>query len=430
MHPALKSTNPDHDFRRVKNSTLASNTGWSFVAQLGRLFLQLGYFVLIARSLGVDGYGTLAAALAVVFALSPFAGWGAGNLLVMHVARDRSAFPIYWGNVLLTAVTSGTVLTVLVVVIGQWFLPSLPTTLLLGLAVAEFYFGRLMECGVQAFLAVERMVLSTLLGLLPSALRLAAVLGMLSTNGTATLHAWTGWYLASAVAAAVLAMIMVTRLLGPPLLRPAMAWKGARLGGYFAIGQSSATIYADIDKTMLARLSTLEATGIYAAAYRAIQMAGLPLRSLLLASYSRFFKHGEEGVRASAAFATLLLPFALAASAIASVFLFALAPLVTLPLGDGFQGSIEAIRWLAPVPVLQAAHYLAADALTGADKQGVRSGVQVGVAAANVAANFWLIPLYGWRGAAWATLLSEGLLVLILWTVVLRLGMRRNINGV
>ncbi len=38
----------------------------------------------------------------------------------------------------------------------------------------------------------------------------------------------------------------------------------------------------------------------------------------------------------------------------------------------------------------------------------------IGVALFNVVINFWLIPLYSWRGAAWASLLSDGALAFIL----------------
>ncbi len=38
---------------------------------------------------------------------------------------------------------------------------------------------------------------------------------------------------------------------------------------------------------------------------------------------------------------------------------------------------------------------------------------------ANVGLNFWLIPAYSWTGAAVSTLVSDGLLAVCLWSVVL-----------
>ncbi len=37
----------------------------------------------------------------------------------------------------------------------------------------------------------------------------------------------------------------------------------------------------------------------------------------------------------------------------------------------------------------------------------------------NVALNFWLIPAYSWRGAAWASLASDGLLAIGCWIGIL-----------
>ncbi len=63
-------------------------------------------------------------------------------------------------------------------------------------------------------------------------------------------------------------------------------------------------------------------------------------------------------------------------------------------------------------------HYFAADTHTRAGFQGLRSAVQIIVAVFNVLINFWLIPLYSWKGAAWSSLASDGLLMVSLWLIV------------
>ena len=73
---------------------------------------------------------------------------------------------------------------------------------------------------------------------------------------------------------------------------------------YFAASQTSQTVYNDIDKTMLARLSTLEATGIYGAAYRIIDVSFVPVSALLWSSYPSFFRAGARGISASFEYAS------------------------------------------------------------------------------------------------------------------------------
>jgi len=58
------------------------------------------------------------------------------------------------------------------------------------------------------------------------------------------------------------------------------------------------------------------------------------------------------------------------------------------------------------------------EALTGAGHQGVRASTHVTVAVFNILINLWIIPRYGWRGAAWSSLASDGLLVILMYAAV------------
>ena len=71
-----------------------------------------------------------------------------------------------------------------------------------------------------------------------------------------------------------------------------------REGFYFSVSLSAYTVSQDIDKTMLVRLSSLEAAGIYTVAYRVIEIALVPVRSFLAATYPKFFQRGSSICRA------------------------------------------------------------------------------------------------------------------------------------
>jgi O-antigen/teichoic acid export membrane protein len=62
--------------------------------------------------------------------------------------------------------------------------------------------------------------------------------------------------------------------------------------------------------------------------------------------------------------------------------------------------------------------------LAGAGYQGLRTFIHVGVAAFNVLINFWLIPTYSWRGAAWSSIASDALLACGIGAAVLVLSRR------
>jgi O-antigen/teichoic acid export membrane protein len=88
-------------------------------------------------------------------------------------------------------------------------------------------------------------------------------------------------------------------------------------------------------------------------------------------------------------------------------------------LGNQYAEVAHVVRWLAPLPAMQALHFFAADTLTGAGLQRVRSAIQVATVALNALLNLWLVPTHGWHGSAWASIASDATLALGLWGAVL-----------
>ncbi len=404
---------------RLGQNSLARNTLWMLFAQGMRLVLQAAYFVIIARALGAEQYGAFVGATALVAILAPFASLGGGNLLIKNVSRNRALLSEYWGNALFTIFVSGLVLIILVICIAPFFLPkTIPILPILLVSITDLIFARLLDTAGQAFQAVLWLSKTAQLNILPQVTRLIAAFALVNFFPNPGALEWSSLYLISTAISALLGILLVHRLLGFPKLAISRIKPEITEGFYFSVSLSAQTIYNDIDKTMLAGLSSLEATGIYAAAYRLIDVAFVPVKSLLAAAYTKFFQRGSVGISGTIDFSKRLSPIAGIYGLIAGIGLFLLAPVIPHLLGDEYAGAVEALRWLAPLPLLKAMHYFAADTLTGAGFQGVRSAVQVIVAVFNVLINLWLIPLYSWRGAAWSSLASDGLLILGLWIMV------------
>jgi O-antigen/teichoic acid export membrane protein len=396
----------------------ARNTIWMTIGQGARVVFQAIYFVVVARALGPDGLGAFAGAVALVAIVAPFASLGAGNLLVKHVARVPDRFARYWGGALSITLASAGALALGVLVIAHVALPrTIPIPLVLAVAASDLIFARVIDISGQAFQAHERLARTAQFPLLMSGLRLLAATAF-AFVGHPTAERWAWWYAASTAVAATAAVVITNRELGRPALVFGYPASELREGAYFATSLSAQNIYNDIDKWMLARLSTLEATGIYSAAYRLIDVSFVPVKSLLAAAYPRFFQHGANGVRAGLALARRLLPWAAAYAAVAGVILFALAPELPRVLGADYRASVEATRWLAILPLLKSVHYFAADTLTGAGYQGRRTVAQIVVAGFNVLVNIPLIAAASWRGAAWSSIASDGLLAVLLWAIL------------
>jgi O-antigen/teichoic acid export membrane protein len=398
-----------------------------------RFVSQVAYFVLVARTLGSSGYGTFVGATALVSIFVPFSSLGTGNLLVKNVSRDRNAFRIYWGNAVAVTASTGIVLFGLVMALSTFLLPPEIPPLLVALVCLSdlFFFSILNLCG-QVFQATENMKGSAGVYVLFSLFRLAAALTLFFLFEDPTPLAWGGLYLASGAASGGLCFLLVARGFGLPRLAFLKDRAEFREGFHFSLTVSSQSVYNDIDKTMLARMQGVGAAGTYAAAYRFCDAAFMPVGAILYAAYSRFFLHGEKGIRGTLGYVRKILPVAGSYSLAAGILLFFAGPWLPKLLGGKYSDSVEALRWLSLLPLLRTVHYFGADALTGAGHQILRSYIQVGVAVFNVVLNLLLIPLYSWRGAAWASLASNGLMAASVWFIVYlysRDGKKRNSCG-
>jgi O-antigen/teichoic acid export membrane protein len=414
-------------FAGVVSTSLGRNTIWGLAGNGLRLALQAVYFIVIARCLGPKQYGAFIAVTALTGIISPFVGMGCGPLLIKNVARDRRLFSEYWGNGLLLTLASGGVFTALTVALCQLVLPrAIPVLVIALISASDIIFVKLLDLGASAFQGVERLSGNAQLNVLLSLTRLFGIVGLALAASHPGVMAWSAVYLAGSVVAALIALAWVTFSLGKPKIAVHRIPRESKEGFYFCISLSAQTIYNDIDKTMVARLASLEAAGVYAAAYRLIDVAFIPVRALLSAAYPGFFRNGKEGLGATYRYSKRLLVRVVPYSCFAFVALLVGAPLVPHILGHQYADITEALRWLALLPLLKTLHSFIADALTGSGHQGTRTLIQIGVAAFNVLINLWVIPAYGWRGAAWSSIASDGLLALSMWSIVTHLHRREQ----
>jgi len=381
------------------------------VGQALKLIVQALYFGLIARSLGAKNYGAFVGAVGLVGILLPFATLGSGYLLIKIVAQDHRQFPRAWGRALLTTLLAASALFVIVIAAARFALPaSIPLQLVIMVAASDLFGTSIAGLCGHAFIAFEQMQWTASINVLLSVLRLAAAAIVTTYYVHPAALDWGRFYLGSTAAVTALALGLVFVKLGAPQFNFSHSGAETRDGLYFSISLSAQTIYNDIDKTMLARLGTLEAAGIYGAAYRVIDVSFAPVWSLLAAAYPNFFRVGAGGIAATLRFAKPLIFRGLGYAILALIALLAGAGIVPLILGSGYRPTEEALRWLAVLIPLKVIHFFLSDALVGAGYPGVRTLLHGGVAIFNVLINLWIIPAYSWRGAAWSSIASDALL--------------------
>jgi O-antigen/teichoic acid export membrane protein len=397
------------------------NSLWIFTGQGMSLLAQAAYFVVIARLLGSVEYGLLAGAAASVSVLSQYGAFGSGLLFLRYVSPDHTRFREYWGNILLSCLTLGAALVVLLRLIAPLLLHGIDPRVILLLAIGDCICGQLATATSQVFQAFERMRYTAILNTAVSCARLVLALVMLTLLHHATALQWATASLTISAATAAASVAIVTLKLGLPTFRLRLFFKRLWEGFIFAVSGCTTSIYNDFDKAMLAHFGMNAANGIYTMAYRVIDVSAMPIRSVHGAAFPRFFRHGaeENGLAATEHFARRLLRRTSLMGLGIAVALFLFAPIIPVLVGKAFAPSVTALRWLCLIPFFRAFHLSAGDALAGAGRQTTRLIFQMLAALGNVGLNFMLIPRFSWRGAAAASLLTDAGLGIMMWLILL-----------
>jgi O-antigen/teichoic acid export membrane protein len=405
----------------AERRSLLRNSLWMFMGQGFSVIAQAIYFIVIARLLGSLEYGLFVGAAASVAMVSQYGSFGSGLLFLRYVSPDRSRFATYWGNILLSTFCFGTILVVGLGAVSPWLLHGTDARIIVMLAIGDCICSQLTTSISQVFQAFEKMRYTALLNLATTCARMLLAVILLVTLHKADALTWAVTSLAISVVTAAAGLVTVTRHFGLPEFRPRLFMERAREGLIFAISGSTTSIYNDVDKAMLAHFGMNAANGIYTMAYRVIDIAAMPIRSIHSAAFPRFFRKGAEsdGLTATKSLASRLLSRTSLMGLGAAGVMFVMAPVIPMVVGKGFLPSVTALRWLCLIPFLRSFHLAAGDALAGAGKQSIRLTCQMVAAGANVVLNLILIPRFSWRGAAWASLATDGMLGLFVWSVLL-----------
>lgn len=388
----------------------------SFIFQL---IIQGIYFVILARSFAPERYGAYVGIIAIVSIFIPFASWGSEKIIIQNVSRQRNGFKESWGTGILKTLLFGSLFISIILVIYRLIpIPGISIHAVFFVALANLIFLRLNDLVRDSFTGVGLLNYTGKAIFLVSLNRFFAVLCLITLFKQPSIEIWTMLYCFATFCAAATSSHLLVQQVEYPTFNVSKVKQDLRLGFSFAVGISAQSIYNDLDKSMLAKLSTLESAGIYGAAYHILNVSFTPILSLAMASFRNFFQQGASGIKQSFALCKKLLPVSLGYSLMAMIALAIFAPLIPLILGSGYANSAIALVWLSPTIFFRTMHLFAADTLTGANFQSARSISQVLVAIINGLLNFWLIPLYSWRGAIGATITSEFLLMVFLWGAV------------
>ncbi|KAF1688290.1 lipopolysaccharide biosynthesis protein [Pseudoxanthomonas taiwanensis] len=404
---------------RLRGET-TRHTALVVAANASRLTAQALYFVALARSIGPHNFSYFSSAFALAVILAPFIGCGSGSLIIRNCSRNPSLLPSYYGNAItLTGITFVIAIPVYCLIINSSIGES-GWPIALSVLLCELGITKIQEITAQAFQSQTKIVTIAWNTIITSAFRLiAGATGLAFANEN--ISAWLLLYISSAFIPCALITTLFLKRHG---VKFSLFTREIGEGLKFSIGISSQGVYNDADKLIIPRYESAAIAGNYAAAYKVVDVAFSPIRALLTVTYPKFFVAGASGITSTLDLARRYLPATLGLGLLGSAGLYICAGLATVILGEGYAETSLVLKALCVIPTLRALHFLLADALTGANYQGVRSFIQVSIAALNIGLNFILIPRMGWLGAAITSVVCDVLLCITLYIAAVKLKKR------
>ena len=390
---------------------VAGRLGVALLGWIGTLF--------IVRSLSVDEFGRFTFIFGLLGLVATVTELGIGRLAVTGILDedDPGAFA---GTYILLRGALG--LLGYVVAVGVVVVAGYPGGVVRATAVAALVL--VVATPAQGYVAVFQ-AFNRLRVMAP-----AAILGQIGQVGlTAAIAASGGSVLRFALPAVACEVVIFAwhRRLAHRLLelRYRVLWGRwctlVREAVPLAIGGALATVYYRIDAVMLSKLDTFSAVGIYGVAYKFVDIAHFVPSAIMLATLPVLVRawpdqphQFAEGFRR--AFTLLLLVGTLV---VVEFFLFA-EPLIETLYGRDYLAAVGSARLVVLAECFAFFGALAFTTLVAVGRHRLYPFVTMAGVVVNVGLNLWLIPLLSFRGAAMATLVTDIVMVVVLWAILLR----------
>ena len=397
--------------------TLAKNTTILFVANI--ISYLLGFFTTIytARYLGVEGFGVLSLALSLTGIFGVFTDLGLGTLTTREVSRNKSQANKYIGNtavmkVFLAFLTFG--LIALVVYILNYPQTVKDVVYLITLSVIFGAFTGIFNSIFQAFEKMEYMSLNIILN---AVLMLAGVLTVIY-YGLGIIALSSVYFISSGIILILTFFIYSWKFFLPKIHLDLNFWKPTiKEASFFGLSSILVVIYFYIDSVMLSIMVGNSAVGIYNAAYKLIFVllfiptvfvtSIFPLMSQHFESAKNLLKlEYEKSVKYLFAIAMFIFVYG---------FVFA-DKIIFIIYGGSYTASIAALQTLIFVVPIIFITNLFGNILGAINRQKAITIVTGANALLNITLNLILIPKFSYIGASAATVATEGLGFILMFT--------------
>jgi O-antigen/teichoic acid export membrane protein len=184
-------------------------------------------------------------------------------------------------------------------------------------------------------------------------------------------------------------------------------WSMMRAAAPYALLIFLMSVYMRVDATLIERLGSKEEAGIYAAAYRQLDVSNqfaILFAAILLPLFGRMLSEGSNVASIVRLSANLLLPFSFLGAVLAWTAGTGIMHLL-YPAAGAYDGRVFA--WVMSCLPAYSLMYIYSTLLTANGALRLLNGLSAGATIINLSLNFILIPRYGAEGAAFVACITQ-----------------------
>ncbi|MBI4035658.1 flippase [Candidatus Daviesbacteria bacterium] len=395
-------------------SKIFQQTSWQILGKVVTSFSTFIILGMVARNYGKEGTGLFTLALtylAIFYMLSDF-GFNAHVIKVFK--EQNSDIKSEWRHVLGTRLLWSAALVILAVgLLPFWPFtnPNFAQAVLFG-SLAIVGSAVFVTCNLifQTKLRYDLSVLASSIGVLASLIISAAIVSLGWPVTTLLIAHFAGWLII-----AIAALFFIKRFIGNinPLFDKKYAMSLLKKTWPIAATLSLNVLYFRADAFLIAYFKSVADVGIYNVAYSVFQSA-LVLPTFIMNAYYPLMLRSLSGIK-------LMILGLLGISIAGSMLTIFFSPLIiNLLTGGGFEGSITTLQILSlgfPAYFLSS---LMMWLFISKDKYKVMLLLYTSGTIFNLVLNFVYIPKYSFLAAAWTTVISEYLILLLQAAILTR----------
>jgi O-antigen/teichoic acid export membrane protein len=384
--------------------------------------------ILLARRLGAAGFGQYSFAVTFVGFFALFTSFGFNSLIIRDVAKDKSLTSKYINNILSIKILFS-ILAMIVLAISSFFIgkSDIVVTAIYVLGI-ELVVASFTESMRSLFHAYERMEYDSILKIIHKIIWAVLVLFVIYNN--LTLVNITLATLFSASLGLLITYIVVRKKISKIKFdTDYKLWKKLIFAASpFALTSLFSMINFRIDQVMLSFMTTDTIVGAYSAAYKIIDILAILPGILLTALYPVFSKYHATDVKLLNKVFNLSLRYVIILSIPIVIGGFLLSgPIINLVYGSEYADSAIVLKILIFISLFSFINSPLFVLLNSIGKQKITMINTAFTALTNIVMNIILIPIYGINGAAFATIVSEIIFLILSAYQIRKSGIKLNI---